>query len=148
MMKFRAAALAVSLALSPCVAVAGGGGGGGGHGDATKTASRLSSAESFVPLPSINTASSAGRGISGMISVDFSLDVPDPRLRARVVAMRPRVVDALRMSLSEYATTRIRAGAAPDPDQIVLMAQAAATRAVGGPGVRVLISNVMLNERR
>lgn len=138
-----ACAAAFLIACPPAFAA-----GGGGHDDVGKTSSRLSSAASYVPLPSINTASSGGRGMSGMLSVDFGLDIPDAALRARTVSMQPRLMDALRTAVSEYALTRIRAGAPPDPDQLAMMAQAAADRTVGRPGVKVLITNLMLNARR
>lgn len=116
--------------------------------DAGKGATRLTSAASYVPLPTITAATPAGRSIAGMITVDFGLDIPDARLRTRTIAMRPRVMDALRATVADYALTRIRPGAPPDPDQLSLLAQTGMDRAIGGPGVKVLITNIMITERR
>ena len=114
------------------------------HTDAGKGSTRLTSAVSFVPLPTINSATAFGQGIGGMLSVDFGFDIPDARLRTRAVAMQPRLMDALRATVADYALTRIRPGSPPDPDQLALMAQTSANRAMGATGVRVLIINVMI----
>lgn len=116
--------------------------------DAGKGSTRLTSAVSYVPMPPLTAATPLGRGIGGMITAEFGFDIPDARLRTRAQAMRPRLQDALRGAVSDYASTRYRAGGAPDPTQIGVMAQAAVDRAVGGPGVRVLIANVMVTDRR
>ena len=118
------------------------------HTDAGKGSTRLTSAVSYVPLPTINAATAYGRGIGGMLSVDFGFDIPDAHLRTRAVAMTPRLMDSLRATVAEYALTRIRPGAPPDPDQLAIMAQASANRAMGVAGVRVLIINVMITDHR
>ena len=116
--------------------------------DAGKGSTRLTSAVSYVQLPTITAAIAAGRSIGGMLTVDFSLDIPDARLRTRTIAMRPRLIDALRAAVADYALTRVRPGGPPDPDQIATMAQAAANRTMGSAGVTVLITNLMITERR
>lgn len=115
--------------------------------DAGKGSTRLTSAESFVPLPTISAATPAGRAIGGMLTVDFALDIPDTRLRNRAIVMRPRLMDTLRATVADYALTRVRPGAPPDPDMISTLAQSGMDRNVG-PGIKVLITNVMIVERR
>lgn len=116
--------------------------------DAGKGSTRLSSAPSYVPLPSITSATSSGRGIGGMMAVEFGLDIPDARLRTRAIAMRPRLMDAMRATVADFALTRVRPGSPPDPDQLSALAQTAMDRTMGQGGVRVLITNVMITERR
>jgi hypothetical protein len=142
----------VSLALSclmafavalPDVSAAGGAKGGG----ESKSASRLTSSPSYVPMTPLTASTPMGRSIGGMISAEFGLDIPDARLRARAQAMRPRLQDALRGAVTEYGASHLRPGAAPDPTQLCVMAQSAIDRTLGGPGARVLISNVMVVAR-
>lgn len=116
--------------------------------DAGKGATRLTSAVSYVPLPPLTSATPMGRSIGGMITAEFGLDIPDERLRNRAIAMRPRIMDALRSAVAEYSLSHYRAGAAPDPTQLTLMAQQGVDRTMGVRGVRVLISNVMVTDRR
>jgi flagellar basal body-associated protein FliL len=133
-------ALALSLATTPVYAA--------GGGEGSKSQSRLTSAESFLPLPPLLSATPAGRSIGGMMTVELGLDVPDPKLRERAKMMKPRVQDALRSAISDYTLTYLAPGAAPDPEQISRLAQQALDRALGQPGARVLLSNVMLTDRR
>jgi len=116
--------------------------------DAGRGATRLTSAPSFVPMPPLTAATPLGRGIGGMLTVEFAFDIPDARLRTRAQAMRPRLQDALRSAVADYAMSHIRAGAAPDPTRLAAMAQSSVDRAVGGGGVKVLITNVMVTDRR
>jgi hypothetical protein len=116
--------------------------------DAGRGGTRLTSAPSYMPLPPLTAATPLGRGIGGMITAEFGLDVPDARLRTRATAMRPRIMDALRGAVADYAMSHYRAGGAPDPTQLTLMAQQSVDRTMGGAGVRVLISNVMVTDRR
>jgi flagellar basal body-associated protein FliL len=116
--------------------------------DAAKSANRLTSSPSFVPMPPLTSATPLGRGIGGMITVEFGFDIPDARLRTRAQAMRPRLQDALRSAVSEYSMSHIRPGAAPDPTRLSVMAQGSVDRAMGAAGVKVLITNVMITDRR
>lgn len=116
--------------------------------DAGKGGTRLTSSPSYVPMPPLTAATPLGRSIGGMITAEFGFDIPDARMRTRAQAMKPRLQDALRSAVSDYALTHYRSGGAPDPTQITLMAQQNIDRAMGGAGVRVLISNVMVTDRR
>jgi hypothetical protein len=116
--------------------------------DAVKGSSRISSAASFVPMPPLSVAMPLGRGIGGMLTVEFGFDIPDASLRTRAQAMQPRLQDALRSAAADYAMSYVRPGAAPDPTRIAVMAQTYVDRAMGGAGVKVLISNVMIIDRR
>lgn len=143
MQSLRHATLACVLFVSPAFAE-----GAAPKTDAGRGATRLTSAVSFVPLPSITAATPAGRSIGGMLSVEFGLDIPEAKMRTRAIAMRPRLMDSMRATVADYALTRVRPGAPPDPDQLSALAQTAMDRTMGGPGVKVLITNVMITERR
>lgn len=141
-MRLSAFAVACSLFLSPAAFAEG-----AAKIDAGKGSTRLTSAVSFVPLPTISAATPAGRAIGGMLTVDFALDIPDARLRNRAISMRPRLMDSLRATVADYALTRVRAGAPPDPDMISTLAQTGLDHTIG-PGAKVLITNVMIVDRR
>ena len=144
------ARILTALALSSIIAFTGVSAASTPHGGATKSksASRLTSAESFLTMAPLTASMPLGRSIGGMLSAEFGFDVPDARLRARTEAMRPRLQDALRGAVTEYAASHLRLGSPPDPTRLCAMAQAAVDRAMGAPGVRVLIINLMVTDRR
>lgn len=114
----------------------------------TKSQSRLTSSPAYVPLPTIVAATTFGYAIGGSITVDYGFDVPDQKLRQRVITMRPRVQDVMRQAVSEFGATRMARGGAPDLDALALMMQQSIDRLIGQPGVRVLLANVMVNPKR
>lgn len=112
-----------------------------------EAARRITVAESYVPQFGVTATIGADYSRAGMIMVDAGLDIPDAALRARVMKMSPRVRDALRSALAEYANTHYRPGAAPDPDTIARMMQFSINREVGQAGAKVLLANVMVQGR-
>lgn len=114
---------------------------------ASRGQQRLTSAESYVPLPAINVGVVGRYRTEGVITVEMGLDIPDARLRTRALANRPRLSDALRQSLSTYASTYYRANTAPDIATMKRLMQASVDRALGGPGAQVLFSGVIFQRR-
>lgn len=108
---------------------------------------RITAAESYIPVFGLSTAVTTESSFAGMIMVDAGLDVPDPKLRARVERMQPRVRDALRSALAEFALTRYRRGTAPDADAIKRLFQAAIDRTLGQTGATVVLANVLVQSR-
>lgn len=118
-----------------------------GSGGASREQQRLTSADSFVPMPTFSTAVVVRSQSRGTLVVDAGLDVPDAALRRRVRGLQPRLVDALRTALSTYASTYHRERSAPDPDTLARLMQAAVDRTIGAPGARLLLANVIYQRR-
>lgn len=108
---------------------------------------RLTSAESYLPLPTLTAGVINRTGTQGTLVVDMGVDVQDPALRARAQRSRPRLQDALRTALSSYANTYYRDNTAPDPVRITQVLQAAIDRTLGAPGARVLLANIIYQRR-
>jgi hypothetical protein len=137
-----AAALIAALILAPAGAQA-------AEGDAAHTTQRrITSSEAYVPTATLSAAITHDYQFAGLLVVDAGFDIPDAKLRADVVKMGPRITDALRTGLAEYTYSRYHSGAAPDPDRIETMLQQAANQAIGRPGARLLLSNVMVQRGR
>jgi flagellar basal body-associated protein FliL len=109
---------------------------------------RITSAETYVPSPTLSAPITSNYQFAGLMVVDIGFDVPDAKLRARVTAMKPRLTDAMRSALADYTYARFRPGGAPDPDRIVQMLQQAADRTLGVGGAKVLLANVMVQRGR
>jgi hypothetical protein len=111
---------------------------------ASRDQQRLSSAASYIAIPRL-VAPVLQRGApSGTLICETCLDIPDAALRGRTPAVMPRLRDALRQALSNYASVHMRPGDAPDPDHIARLLQAAANTIFGQAGARVLITDLMM----
>lgn len=108
---------------------------------------RLTSAESFVPLPTLSASVLLRHSARGTIVVDMGLDIPDAELRRRARANAPRMRDALRTALAAYATTYYRDRTAPDPTTLTRLMQQAADHTLGASGARVLLVNIIYQRR-
>lgn len=104
---------------------------------------RLTSAESYVPVPTLSASVLLRYSARGTIVVDMGLDIPDADLRRRAQLNGPRVRDALRTALATYASTYYRDRTAPDPAALTRLMQQATDRTLGAPGARVLLVNII-----
>jgi flagellar basal body-associated protein FliL len=108
---------------------------------------RLTSAESYVPLPTLSAGVLQRYASRGTIVVDLGLDIPDAALRNRARLNEPRLRDALRTALATYASTYYRDRTAPDPAQLTRLMQQAVDRVLGAQGARVLLANIIYQRR-
>ncbi len=108
---------------------------------------RLTSAESYLPLPTLSAGVLHRYSTQGTLVVDMGLDIPDEALRRRARANEPRLRDALRTALATYATTYYRDRTPPDPAQLTRLMQTAVDRTLGASGAQVLLVNIIYQRR-
>lgn len=108
---------------------------------------RLTSAESYLPMPTLAACVLRRYSTQGTIVVDMGIDVPNAELRRRANANGPRLRDALRTALSNYANIYYRDRTQPDPEALTRLLQQAADQTLGGPGGRVLLVNIIYQRR-
>lgn len=133
-------------ALAGPAAAQGHGGGGQAQAPATRQ-ERLTSAESFMPMPTLSAGVLQRNASHGTIVVDMGLDIPDAALRNRAQLNAPRLRDALRTALAAYASTYYRDRTAPDPATLTRLMQQSIDRTLGGTGARVLMVNIIYQRR-
>lgn len=109
---------------------------------------RLTSAESYLPVPTLSAAVIQREVTRGTLVVDMGIDVQDPALRRRAGQAGPRLRDALRSALSTYATIYYRDRTAPDPTVLTRLMQQSVDRALGATGARVLLTNILYQRRQ
>jgi len=136
--------LCLSLAASPAVAS----GSGEAAPEQASRQNRLTSAESYLPLPTLSAGVLHRYSTQGTLVVDVGLDIPDEALRNRARANEPRLRDALRTALATYATTYYRDRTAPDPAQLTRLMQQSVDRILGAAGAQVLLVNIIYQRRR
>lgn len=142
-------ALCAALAAGPAAAAGGGGGAGSSQQQAPATRQeRLTSAESFLPMPTLSAGVLQRNASRGTLVVDMGIDVLDADLRQRARLNAPRLRDALRTALATYATTFYRDRTAPSPDELTRLFQQAVDRTLGTQGARVLLVNIIYQRRQ
>lgn len=140
----RSAAIAVLLlAATAGPAVASGAGAGASQQAPASRQERLTSAESFLPMPTLSAAVLQRRASLGTIVVDMGLDIPDATLRRRAQLNGPRIRDALRTALATYSSTYYRDRTAPDPATLTRLLQQSVDHVLGAEGARVLLVNII-----
>jgi len=107
----------------------------------------ISSATSYVQMEPLITAVHYGSGVSGILHVEMSLDVPEARLRARADERKARLRDAYTTAISTYAGLVYRRGDVPDIERITALLQRATDSVLGEAGAEVLLSMVIIHER-
>ncbi len=107
----------------------------------------ISSAPSYVQMEPLITAVHYGAGVSGLLHIELSLDVPDARLRNRVAERTPRLRDAYANAMSNYAGLAYRRGELPDIERISHLLQRSTDAVLGETGAEVLLSMVIIHER-
>jgi flagellar basal body-associated protein FliL len=142
-------ALLVLAALAAPAAAAGGGGGAASSEQAPATRQeRLTSAESFLPMPTLSAAVLQRNASLGTVVVDMGLDIPDEALRRRAQLNAPRIRDALRTALATYSSTYYRDRTAPDPATLTRLLQQSVDRVLGVEGAHVLLVNIIYQRRQ
>jgi len=113
-----------------------------------RAAKRISAAASYVYGPTIVTAliSRLG-GQRQSLTVELGWETPDAALRGRMGLLRPRLQDAVRTAVAEYAANRHRMGAAPNLDQLSMLLQQATDITLGQAGAKVMLANVVILQR-
>jgi hypothetical protein len=135
-------ALALVAALAGPAAAAGGSSASAQQAPATRQ-ERLTSAETYVPVPTLSAGVLQRMSTRGTLVVDMGLDIPNADLRRRAQLNAPRLRDALRTALASYATIYYRDRTAPDPTQLTRLMQQSVDRTLGGEGAQVLLVNII-----
>jgi len=143
------AVLALAAALAGPASASGGGGSSSSSAQQPATRQeRLTSAESFVPMPTFSAGVLQRNASHGTIVLDMGLDVPDETLRRRAVLNAPRLRDALRTALATYSSTYYRDRTAPSPAELTRLLQQSVDRTLGAQGARVLLVNIIYQRRQ
>ena len=142
--------LGIAIVLTLCVGPALAAGNGGDNSDQAPASrqERLTSADSWLPMPTLSAFILSRSSMDATIIVDMGIDVPNEALRRHANANGPRIRDALRTALSTYSNTYYRMQTEPDPATITRLLQQAVDQTLGARGARVLLVNIMFQRRQ
>lgn len=114
---------------------------------ADPSASRVSGSENYVPTFGLNASISRGFGIRGVLAVDAGLDVPDKKMRERVIALKPRIVNGMRDAVLNYASQSYIVGERPDADILRARMQKSVDGILGPKGATVTLASVIIFDK-
>jgi hypothetical protein len=109
---------------------------------------RLTSAPSYLPMPTLSAGVLQNASTRGTLVVDMGIDVPDEALRHHAEANAPRLHDALRTALWNYANVYYRDRTEPDPTTLTRLMQQAIDQTLGHAGAQVLLVNIIYQRRQ
>ena len=137
------ALLVFAAAAAPALASGGGSSSSSAQQAPATRQERLTSAETYLPMPTLSAGVLQRNANQGTMVVDMGLDIPDADLRHRAVMNAPRIRDALRTALATYSSVYYRVHTAPNPTELTRQMQMSVDRVLGAPGARVLLANII-----
>ena len=137
------AALMLAVLVAPAAASGSGGSAPAASQAPATRQERLTSAETYLPMPTFSAAVLQRNDSQGTMVVDMGLDIPDAALRRRAQLNAPRLRDALRTALANYSSVYYRVQTAPNPTELTRQMQLAVDRVLGAQGARVLLANII-----
>lgn len=111
------------------------------------TANRITGAETYVPTFGLLASITRGVSVKGTFTVDAGLDVPDPKVRKRAEAVRPRLISELRQAVLLYAELSYIVGNSPDVDLLRSRMQKAVDGVLGPGTSKVVLASVIVTPR-
>ena len=107
-------------------------------------AKRITGSENYMAIFGLRASISHGYSVSGVIAVDAGLDVPSPKTRKRVDALKPRLMSDMRDAVLTYASLSYVDGQKPDADILEIRLQKAVDDVLGQGEARVALASVIV----
>ncbi|ACT60580.1 hypothetical protein [Hirschia baltica] len=113
-------------------------------GQIDPTAKKISGSEDYVPFFGIRVSVASGFAVSAVMAVDAGLHIEKSKTRKHVEAIRPRIMDNLRIAVTGYANGPYREGMVPDLDILEGRMQRAVDKQLGKGASQVVLASVIV----
>jgi hypothetical protein len=107
-------------------------------------AQRISGSDNYVPTFGLRASISRGYKVHGVLAVDAGLDVPKEQIRKMAAGQRPRLINAMRDAVLNYASLSYVVGEKPDVDILRARLQKAAESVLGKGEAKVCLASVIV----
>ena len=107
-------------------------------------AKKVTGSPNYVSMFGIRASVADGFSVAAFLSVDAGLDVPDAKVRKKVVAIRPRIMDALRRAVASYANLGYELGYPPNLEMMRARMQKAVDAQIGPGEAQVVLASVIV----
>jgi hypothetical protein len=115
-----------------------------GKQEADPQAKRITGSENYIATFGLRASISHGYSVSGVLAVDAGLDVPSPKTRKQVEALKPRIISEMRDAVLGYASLSYVDGQKPDADMLEIRLQKAVDGVLGPGEARVALASVIV----
>ncbi len=85
--------------------------------------------------------------IKGILMVEFYLEAPDGAEAGRINQLMPRLMDAYRTGLTEFAVNEVRLDRPVDLDRLELYLNRETRSVTGNTGARVIYKQIMVQRK-
>ena len=109
-------------------------------------AKRITGSDKYVPTFGLRASITRGRHVHGVLAVDAGLDIPSDKVRKRVEAVRPTLMNTMREVVLNYASLAYVIGDRPDADMLLIRLQKAVDTVLGKGEARVALASVIVFE--
>lgn len=113
-------------------------------GQIDPTAKKISGSADYVPFFGIRASVTSGFTVAGFMAVDAGLHIEKAKTRKHVEAIRPRIMDNMRMAVTSYANGPYREGAVPDLDILRARIQRSVDKQLGKGASKVVLASVII----
>ena len=102
---------------------------------------KVTADQTFVQVRALTASIGGPYRFSGLMVVEFGLEIPDEKLRAKAESMGPRLRDAHANAMTQYAMTYYKPGTVPNADDLAKRLQKSTDLAMGQKGAKVLLGS-------
>jgi hypothetical protein len=107
-------------------------------------AKRITGSDNYVPVFGLRASIARGFKVQGVLSVDAGLEAPKEETRKLAEAIRPRLMNAMRDAVMNYASLTYVVGERPDVDILAARLQKAADSVLGKGESRIALASVIV----
>ena len=129
--------LALAFHSQDALAASGGDKGGGGGGGM----------DTMVPIAPMPITIIHQARIKGILMVEFYLEAPDMAEAGRINQLMPRLMDAYRTGLTEFAVNEVRLDRPVDLNRLELYLNRETRSVIGNKGARVIYRQIMVQRK-
>lgn len=108
---------------------------------------RITGSENYIPTFGLRASISRGFGVAGVLAVDAGLDIPNRKDRQQASALKPRIVNALRDAVLNYASKSYIIGERPNLEILRGQMQRSVDAILGPEKATVALASVIVFDR-
>ena len=107
---------------------------------------KVTADQTFLQLRALTASIGGPYRFSGLMVVEYGLEIPDEQLRAKAESLGPRLRDAHSNAMTQYAMTYYKPGTVPNADDLAMRLQKSTDLALGQKGAKVLLGSILVNK--